>query len=369
MSNFEEPSVEASADLRGWYPDVVTEHFTLRPYEPSDAPEVLDIHSRIDVVRWLDNPPFHLLADESEALERIEGYRVREEKDPLSVQRAIISHDTGRAVGSVLIAPCTRIDGGFVGEYELGWHLHPDAAGRGYATKAARLLALQAFTAGLEELVIGMYPDNEPSAAVAARLGAEDLGIGPDPFYGGEGHNFRLRPEHLAHVETERLVLRRFTRHDLDFLAELFAIPEVARWSGPRRPRTREEVRTGLANQPGRAGTHPAAGVFAVCVKGEDRPIGQVVLGPLPASEGVDRRDHEIGWHLHPDAHGHGYATEAAQALVARAAAGGINEVFAVTAPENAASQAVCARLGMSDLGLRDDWYDQSVRAFRLATS
>lgn len=365
MSTTEEPD----DDRRGWYPEVTTDRFRLRPFDHGDAADVLAIHSLMDVIRWLDNPPFRVMVDEAEARERIDGYLAEEADDPMAARRAIEEVASGRVVGSVLVSRCSRIEGGFVGEYELGWHLHPDAQGRGYATAAARLLAAQAFVAGHEELVIGMYPDNEPSAAVALRLGADDLGIGPDPWYGGDGHNFRLRSEHLTHVETDRLVLRRFTRHDLDVLVDLWSRPEVARWSGPRRPRAREEVREGLAHQPGRAGTHPSAAVLAIVPKGEQRPVGVAMLVPLPSSSGVDRDDVEIGWHLFPEAQGRGYATEAARALVVRAAAGGMREVHAVTDPANEASQAVCRRLGMTDLGIRDDWYNSSLRAFRLTTS
>ncbi|MEG9226470.1 GNAT family N-acetyltransferase [Aeromicrobium sp. Sec7.5] len=365
MSTTDEPDQEQ----RGWYPEVTTDRFRLRPFEHADAADVLAIHSRLEVVRWLDNPPFRLMASEAEARERIDGYLAEEAGDPLAARRAIEEAASGRVVGSVLVSRCSRLDGGFVGEYELGWHLHPDAHGRGHATAAARLLAAQAFVAGHEELVIGMYPHNEPSAAVAVRLGADDLGIGPDPWYGGDGHHFRLRSEHLTHVETERLVLRRFTRHDLDVLADLWSRPEVARWSGPRRPRAREEVREGLANQPGRAGTHPSTAMLAIVPKGQTHPVGVALLVPLPPSSGSDRQDVEIGWHLFPEVQGRGYATEAARALVERAAAGGIGEVHAVTDPANEASQAVCRRLGMTDLGIRDDWYNSSLRAFRLATS
>lgn len=361
--------MSTTEDLRGWYPDVTTERFRLRPYHHGDAADLLAIHSLLEVIRWLDNPPFHVMVDEAEARERIDGYLAGEADDPLSVHRAIEEAESGRVVGSVLVARCARIEGGFVGEYELGWHLHPAAQGRGFATAAARLLAAQAFMAGHEKLVIGMYPDNEPSAAVALRLGAHDLGIGPDPWYGGDSRLFILRPPHLAHVETERLVLRRFTRHDLDVLADLWSRPEVARWSGPRRPRAREEVREWLANQPGRAGAHPATAMLAIVPKGEARPIGVALLVPLPSSSGVDRHDVEIGWHLFPEAQGRGYATEAARALVQRAADAGIGEVHAVTDPANEPSQAVCRRLGMTDLGLRDDWYNSTLRAFRLATS
>lgn len=96
-----------------------------------------------------------------------------------------------------------------------------------------------------------------------------------------------------------------------------------------------------------------------------------VVLVPIPASAGVERDDGaddlEVGWHLHPRAWGRGYATEAASALLERAASAGVPRVVAVTDPDNAPSQAVCRRLGMSDLGLRDDWYDRTLRAFSLS--
>jgi RimJ/RimL family protein N-acetyltransferase len=81
----------------------------------------------------------------------------------------------------------------------------------------------------------------------------------------------------------------------------------------------------------------------------------------------VDRADVEVGWHLHPDVWGRGYASEAATALVERGFAAGIEELYAVTDPDNVRSQAVCRRLGMTDLGLRTEWYDQELRAFRLS--
>ncbi len=57
----------------------------------------------------------------------------------------------------------------------------------------------------------------------------------------------------------------------------------------------------------------------------------------------------EVLWALHPDAWGHGYATE-----VARAALGygfdtlGLDLIFAITLPDNHASQTVMKRLGLT---------------------
>lgn len=178
---------------------VRTERLVLRPFEGRDAERVLAIRSRLDVIRWLDNPPFVLMEDLDEARRWIDQANKREADEPGKVRRAVEVRETGLMVGTVLVDTMERIDGGFVGEHELGWHLHPDSTGHGYATEAARALAVAAFDAGHEVLMIDMYPDNAPSLAVAQRLGALDHGlIADDPWYGGEGRLLELRPEMLS---------------------------------------------------------------------------------------------------------------------------------------------------------------------------
>lgn len=171
----------------------------------------------------------------------------------------------------------------------------------------------------------------------------------------------------MTTIQTERLLLRPFDADDADFMFELFRRPEVARWSGNGTPMAhRDEAVARIERQPERAGAHPAAGIFHVSARGSGDPLGMVMLVSIPSSEGFSCDDIEIGWHFHPDAWGNGYATEAALGVVERASAAGIAELVAVTDTDNAASQAVCRRLGMTDLGLRTDWYDMELRAFRL---
>ncbi|MCD9197015.1 GNAT family N-acetyltransferase [Aeromicrobium wangtongii] len=168
-------------------------------------------------------------------------------------------------------------------------------------------------------------------------------------------------------IETERLVLRPFTQDDAPALFELFSLPEVARWSGTGQPMTDvSEAIARIERMPERAGGHPAAGLFATVRRGTGAFVGMTLLVRIPSSAGNDREDHEIGWHLHPDAWGHGYATEAATALVQRGFDAGMPRLVAVTNPDNIRSQAVCHRLGMTDLGLTSDWYDRELRAFSL---
>jgi len=74
----------------------------------------------------------------------------------------------------------------------------------------------------------------------------------------------------------------------------------------------------------------------------------------------------EIGWQLHPDAWGQGYATEAARAVSVDAFARGQCRIIAVTHPDNHASQAVCRRIGMRHLAATTRCRDTSCELFEL---
>ena len=93
-----------------------------------------------------------------------------------------------------------------------------------------------------------------------------------------------------------------------------------------------------------------------------------MLLKPIPASSPEDplpaSGDTEIGWHLHPDAWGFGYAAEAARRVLDYGFAAGLPEVVAVTYPENIASQAVARRIGMSPHGLTDRYYNTTFALF-----
>jgi RimJ/RimL family protein N-acetyltransferase len=93
-------------------------------------------------------------------------------------------------------------------------------------------------------------------------------------------------------------------------------------------------------------------GFWAVSVAGGAPFIGMVglhrVYEIMPFAPGI-----EIGWRLHPDHWGHGYATEAAAASLAYGfGAGGMHEIVAFTTTLNTRSQAVMSRIGMArDVG------------------
>lgn len=162
---------------------------------------------------------------------------------------------------------------------------------------------------------------------------------------------------------TERLVLRDWTEspEDLARIYDIYSREEVMRWlgGGAGRMTDRAEARERVDRWRERYGPYAGRwGIWAIAPRDADRVAGSVLLKPLPGRDGVTPTDDiEVGWHLHPDSQGHGYATEAARAVLAREFATGTPQVYAVVMAGNEPSMAVARRLGMTHLGVRTDWY------------
>jgi RimJ/RimL family protein N-acetyltransferase len=166
----------------------------------------------------------------------------------------------------------------------------------------------------------------------------------------------------VTDLETQRLIIRDWTEDPAD-LARIFDIYsrwEVARWLGAQ-PRALEDpseagsvVRRWRAATAGYGETY---GIWAVQARDSGLVAGTVLLKPMPGADNQPTSDIEVGWHLHPDTWGKGYATEAARALIDRAFATGLRQVYAIVKPGNEASIAVTRRLGMTPIGLRSDWH------------
>ena len=161
-------------------------------------------------------------------------------------------------------------------------------------------------------------------------------------------------------LRTERLRLRPWTTSaaDLDRLTDIYGRAEVTRWLGGPPSLTAEEI---VARWSAVAARDDRFGCWAIELL-DTTVAGTILLKPLPNGVG----EVEVGWHLHPDSWGHGYATEAARAVIERAFEAGLPEVYAVVRPGNEASLAVCRRLGMQPLGRFRRWYDVELEAFRL---
>lgn len=152
-----------------------------------------------------------------------------------------------------------------------------------------------------------------------------------------------MRPLKLP-LATARLKLRGFADSDIDAVHAYQCRTEIARFQFWE-PRSREEVAERMAGWralDGRDATQNLA--LAVTRTGSDQVIGDVVL-LLRDPEG---RQGEIGFSLHPDFQGQGFATEAVTALISIGFSHyGLHRIFARCDARNTPSWRLMERIGM----------------------
>jgi RimJ/RimL family protein N-acetyltransferase len=152
-------------------------------------------------------------------------------------------------------------------------------------------------------------------------------------------------------LRTERLLLRPLTEADVHDVFAYQALPDVVRFL-PWPVRTLEESREHTVKRAGltRLERDDDALILAIelVAEGTDDSRG-VVIGDLSVFlSSAENAQIEIGWVLHPAYQHQGYASEAARALLDLAFGEiGAHRVSARLSPENAASVALCRRLGM----------------------
>ncbi|HZU85866.1 MAG TPA: GNAT family protein [Anaerolineaceae bacterium] len=165
---------------------------------------------------------------------------------------------------------------------------------------------------------------------------------------------------------TPRLILRDFREDDFAAVRAWEERPEVRRYEhhAPTPEQTREQLRWLVEH----AGQSPRTSYrLAITLPGDDTPRGRISL----KINWEEIREWEIGWTLHPDHWGRGYASEAARAMLELAFTQlNAHRVVAYCNVNNAASVGVMQRIGMrQDARLRETrwwngaWADEYVYA------
>ena len=162
-----------------------------------------------------------------------------------------------------------------------------------------------------------------------------------------------------VYVESERLILRRFTLDDLERVTALDADPVVMRYINGGRPTPRDEIRD--VYLPGWMAWYGAGdryGFWAAIEKRTGAFLGWFHLRP---QEGDPDDEPELGYRLIASAWGRGYATEGSRALIQKAFVDlGARRVYATTMVVNVASRRVMEKAGLRFVRVfRQPWPDR----------
>ena len=143
-----------------------TERLTLRRTTPDDLEATWDFRRREEVSRWLTRAPATLADYRAWFL------------DPAGLERSLVIERGGQVIGDLMFRvedawAQAEVAGRARGrQAELGWVLHPDHVGRGYATEAVReVLRLGFEHLGLHRMTAGCFAANEASWRLMERVG------------------------------------------------------------------------------------------------------------------------------------------------------------------------------------------------------
>jgi RimJ/RimL family protein N-acetyltransferase len=147
-------------------------------------------------------------------------------------------------------------------------------------------------------------------------------------------------------LETERLLLRRFTESDVDDLCDLDSDPEVMRFINGGKPTPREVICNGtLPRFLHSYERFEGFGIWAAIERSTGEFLGWFEFYPW---KDVGPDEVELGYRLRRSAWGKGYATEGSRALIRKAFTElGVQRVVASTMTVNTASRRVMEKAGL----------------------
>jgi RimJ/RimL family protein N-acetyltransferase len=170
---------------------LAAERIVLRGWVAGDAPAALAAYGDDQVARWL-SPAMGRIRDTDAMRALLDQWIAEDERLLVPAGRwAIERREDGQVVGGASLLPLPPDE-----EFEIGWALHPQAWGHGYATESGLALARWAFEQGIEQVIALVRPANTRAAGMVRRIGMEWVGE-TEKYHGLRLQEYRLRPADL----------------------------------------------------------------------------------------------------------------------------------------------------------------------------
>jgi RimJ/RimL family protein N-acetyltransferase len=171
---------------------LITDRLVLRPWQTDDAAAALGAYGDAEVARWL-TPAMNRVPDEA-AMQLVLQQWVAEDARMVTPagRWAVELSENGRLIGGATLLPLPPD-----AEFEVGWQLHPDAWGHGYATETGLALSRWAFEQGIDQVIALMRPANTRAVATVRRIGMQWVGE-TEKYHSLRLQQYRLRPGDLT---------------------------------------------------------------------------------------------------------------------------------------------------------------------------
>ncbi len=168
--------------------------------------------------------------------------------------------------------------------------------------------------------------------------------------------------------ETQRLWVGNWHSGLAAAALEIYGDPEVTQWIGGQTETCLTGMEERIAGLVQRNQKLPNAwGSWPAFLKRTNQLVGAMLMKPLPDGDGNFTEEIEVGWHLAQAHWSKGYATEGGWKMIELAfVVQDLQQIYAVTGPDNLRSQKVARRLGMKPQGLTDKYYGQTVDLFKI---
>ena len=164
-------------------------------------------------------------------------------------------------------------------------------------------------------------------------------------------------------LNTERLILRKFTEDDMEALYAIYSDEEVNRFLPWFPLKNLEETRTFFKERYETQYEKPQAYAYAICMKTDNVPIGYI---------NVDMEDHhDFGYGLRKEFWHRGIVTEAARAVIEQVKMDGLPYITATHDRNNPRSGGVMRNVGMKyQYSYEEQWQPKDIpvtfRMYRL---
>ena len=143
-----------------------TERLLLRPLTPADENDLYKYQSLPDVVRYIPWPARTMQQVHDALINALANNRLSDEGDYALL--GVVLPSTGHVIGQLSLMYRSKEDQ----RAEIGYVIHPDFTGQGFATEACSALVTLLFNTGkFHRIVAKIDARNSPSEAVAKKLG------------------------------------------------------------------------------------------------------------------------------------------------------------------------------------------------------